>query len=717
MKINRHILDNGLRLVHSRDESTQMVALNILYNVGARDEHPEHTGFAHLFEHLMFGGSVNIPDYDMPLQLAGGENNAWTNNDITNYYLTVPRQNVETGFWLESDRMLSLDFSERSLEVQRGVVMEEFKQRCLNQPYGDVGHLLRPLAYQKHPYQWPTIGKDLSHVANATLEEVKAFFFRFYAPNNAILAVTGNISFEEAVELTEKWFGTVPRREVPVRNLPQEPEQTEERRLTVERNVPLDSLFMAYHMCDHRHPDYYVFDILSDVLSNGRSSRLNQHLVQEKQLFSSIDAYISGSVDAGLFHIAGKPSAGVSLELAEAAVRDELDRLQQELVDGQELEKVKNKFESTQIFGNINYLNEFSRKQNSFSTNPFFISYSQQLWGGGKLQRLENKIERAKNEVAVKQYCSNIAQIQQQALTLYLSAILSKMDSELAIDIKQSNDTLLHIAEIKLRNGSITEYDYKQMELQSLNLQYMYENAVKHYAESIQKLFTFLGIENNAEITIPDFDLPLTIDARLAIYYVKKNNPISNQQEIQQLEEEKNLFSIKLKNRFNGNISLNYGINQYAETLADAYRHGNTRQSVIIEFQIPIFQWGINKNNIRIAKNNYDASRLRIEKKNFEFENEVKEKINAYDHSVKLWLTASRAYALSKEQYKMLTKKFSLGKVSVYELATAQKERNDAMQRYYSAIKDSYESFFTLRNLALYDFKKNVELEKILFND
>ena len=387
MKINRHILDNGLRLVHSRDESTQMVALNILYKVGARDEHPEHTGFAHLFEHLMFGGSVNIPDYDMPLQLAGGENNAWTNNDITNYYLTVPRQNVETGFWLESDRMLSLDFSERSLEVQQGVVMEEFKQRCLNQPYGDVGHLLRPLAYQKHPYLWPTIGKDLSHVANATLEEVKAFFFRFYAPNNAILAVTGNISFEEAVELTEKWFGSVPRREVPVRNLPQEPEQTEERRLTVERNVPLDSLFMAYHMCDHRHPDYYVFDILSDVLSNGRSSRLNQHLVQEKQLFSSIDAYISGSVDAGLFHIAGKPSAGVSLELAEAAVRDELDRLQQELVDGQELEKVKNKFESTQIFGNINYLN--------VATN---LAWFELL---GKAEDLEKEVERYRSVTAM----------------------------------------------------------------------------------------------------------------------------------------------------------------------------------------------------------------------------------------------------------------------------------------------------------------------------
>lgn len=357
LQINRHILSNGLRLVHSQDASTQMVALNVLYNVGARDENLEHTGFAHLFEHLMFGGSVNIPDYDAPLQLAGGENNAWTNNDITNYYLTVPRQNVETGFWLESDRMLSLDFSERSLEVQRGVVMEEFKQRCLNQPYGDVGHLLRPLAYRVHPYQWPTIGKELSHIANATLEEVKDFFFRFYAPNNAVLAVTGNISFEEAVSLTEKWFGPIPRREVPLRQLPKEPVQTGERRQVVERNVPLDSLFMAYHMCDRLDADYYAFDILSDILSNGRSSRLNQHLVQEKQLFSSIDAYISGTIDAGLFHISGKPAAGVSLEEAEAAVREELNELQTALVQEHELEKVKNKFESTQIFGNINYLN------------------------------------------------------------------------------------------------------------------------------------------------------------------------------------------------------------------------------------------------------------------------------------------------------------------------------------------------------------------------
>ena len=357
MKINKKIFDNGLRLVHNEDTSTQMVALNIVYDVGARDEHPEHTGFAHLFEHLMFGGSVHIPDYGAPLQLAGGENNAWTNNDITNYYLTVPKSNVEIGFWLESDRMLELAFSEQSLEVQRAVVMEEFKQRCLNQPYGDVGHLLRPLAYQTHPYRWPTIGKDLSHIANATLDEVKEFFFRFYAPNNAVLAVTGNISWEETVRLTEKWFAPIPRRNVPVRQLPQEVVQTAERRQTVERNVPLDALFMAYHMCSREDADYYAFDILSDILSNGRSSRLTRRLVQEQKLFSSLDAYISGTRDAGLLHISGKPSAGVSLEQAEAAVRKELEELKSGFVGEQELEKVKNKFESTQIFGNINYLN------------------------------------------------------------------------------------------------------------------------------------------------------------------------------------------------------------------------------------------------------------------------------------------------------------------------------------------------------------------------
>jgi len=334
-----------------------MVALNILYDVGARDENPDHTGFAHLFEHLMFGGSVHIPDYDAPLQMAGGENNAWTNNDITNYYLTLPKQNVELGFWLESDRMLSLEFSPKSLEVQRSVVMEEFKQRCLNQPYGDVGHLLRPLAYKVHPYQWPTIGKELSHISEATMEQVKDFFFRFYAPNNAILAVTGNISWEDTLSLAEKWFGPIPRREVPLRQLPQEPRQTTMRRMEVERNVPVDALYMAFHMSARNEKDFYACDILSDVLSNGKSSRLLQQLVQEQKIFSSIDAYISGSRDAGLLHISGKPASGITLEQAEEAVWDELRKLTDMEVGEHELEKVKNKFESTQIFNNLNYLN------------------------------------------------------------------------------------------------------------------------------------------------------------------------------------------------------------------------------------------------------------------------------------------------------------------------------------------------------------------------
>ena len=355
--INRKILDNGLRIVHSEDKNTRMVAINVLYDVGARDEHPEHTGFAHLFEHLMFGGSIHIPDYDTHVQNAGGENNAWTNNDITNYYITLPKQNVETGFWLESDRMLSLDFSEKSLEVQRHVVIEEFKQRNLNQPYGDVGHLVRGMAFQKHPYQWPTIGKEPAHIENATLDEVKDFFFRFYAPNNAILSVTGNISFEETVALAEKWFGPIPRRDVRLRNLPEEPQQTEERRLVVERNVPVDALYMAFHKCDRRHPDYHTFDLMSDILCNGRSSRLIQHLVQQKQVFSSIDAYISGSIDNGLIQIGGKPAPGVSLEEAEAAVWQELEAMKTERIDESELEKVKNRYESEQIFSNINYLN------------------------------------------------------------------------------------------------------------------------------------------------------------------------------------------------------------------------------------------------------------------------------------------------------------------------------------------------------------------------
>lgn len=357
IQVNRYTLANGLRIVHNEDDSTQMVALNLLYDVGARDEDPSHTGFAHLFEHLMFGGSLHIPDYDTPVQNAGGENNAWTNNDITNYYITLPYQNVETGFWLESDRMLSLDFSPKSLEIQRQVVIEEFKQRNLNQPYGDASHLLRELAYESHPYRWPTIGKEIAHIAQATLEEVKDFFYRFYAPNNAILAVTGHISFEETIRLAEKWFGPIPARNISPRQLPAEKPQTAVRRKTVERKVPVDAIYMAFHMSNRMHPDYYVYDMITDILSNGRSSRFIQSLVQEQKLFTSIDAYISGSLDEGLLHVTGKPVEGVSLEQAEEAIWKELEKMKTVPVSEQELEKVKNRYESEQIFNNINYLN------------------------------------------------------------------------------------------------------------------------------------------------------------------------------------------------------------------------------------------------------------------------------------------------------------------------------------------------------------------------
>ena len=358
IRINRYCLSNGLRLIHHLDKETQMVALNLLYDVGSKDENPDNTGFAHLFEHLMFGGSVNIPDFDTPLQKAGGENNAWTSNDVTNYYSVVPRQNVETAFWLESDRMFGLDFSEKSLSVQKQVVIEEFKQRNLNQPYGDIPLLIRPLAYKVHPYQWPTIGKRVEHIEQARLEDVKSFFYKHYAPNNAVLAVTGNISFEETVRLTEKWFGPIEKRNVVRRNLPVEPVQEVSRFQEVVRPVPLDSITKVYHMCRRMDKDYHCFDLLSDILSNGRSSRLFQQLVMNRKLFADIDASITGDIDAGLFMVKGKVNKGISMEDADRAIVDELQKLKEEEVSSYELQKVINKFESNDLFSNINYLNK-----------------------------------------------------------------------------------------------------------------------------------------------------------------------------------------------------------------------------------------------------------------------------------------------------------------------------------------------------------------------
>jgi predicted Zn-dependent peptidase len=358
INFERFTLENGLRVLVHTDNSTPMAVMNILYDVGARDENPDKTGFAHLFEHLMFGGSANIPDYDEPLQLVGGENNAFTSNDITNYYLTLPTANLETGFWLESDRMLELAFSKKSLDVQRNVVIEEFKQRYLNQPYGDVWLLLRPLAYQVHPYNWATIGKEIKHVEDATMEDVKGFFYKHYRPNNAILVVAGNVTVEQVKELCNKWFLPIPAGDVPVRNLPKEPAQTEARKLTVERAVPASAIYKTWHIQDRLHPDYYAIDLASDILSNGKSSRLYQRLVKEQKLFSDINAYQTGDIDAGLFVVSGRLNNDVKMEDAEKAIDEQLDILKNEMVEERELDKLKNKLESNNVFGEMSVLNK-----------------------------------------------------------------------------------------------------------------------------------------------------------------------------------------------------------------------------------------------------------------------------------------------------------------------------------------------------------------------
>ncbi|MES3017009.1 MAG: pitrilysin family protein [Bacteroidota bacterium] len=358
VSFERFTLDNGLRVLVHEDPTTPMAVLNILYDVGARDEDPDQTGFAHLFEHLMFGGSVNIPSYDEPLQRVGGENNAFTSNDITNYYITLPAVNLETAFWLESDRMLSLAFSEKSLEVQRNVVSEEFKQRYLNQPYGDVWLKLRPLAYKDHPYKWATIGKSLKHIEDATIEDVKAFFKKHYNPANAIMVVGGDVKLEDVRRLSEKWFGNIPAIEKAQRKLPVEGTQTEERLETVKANVPLDALYKVFHMPARTDAGYYSADLISDILSRGNSSRLFRNLLKDQKLFSDINAYLTGSLDAGLFVVEGKPLPGVSMETAEAAIWTELNRMKNEPVPDQELTKVKNKMESTMVFSEMSLLDK-----------------------------------------------------------------------------------------------------------------------------------------------------------------------------------------------------------------------------------------------------------------------------------------------------------------------------------------------------------------------
>ena len=383
-------LENGLQIYVHEDHSVPTAAMNILYDVGSRDESIEKTGFAHLFEHLMFGGSKNIPEYDKPLQKVGGENNAFTSPDITNYYLTLPAQNLETAFWLESDRMMSLNFDPQVLEVQRKVVIEEFKQRYLNQPYGDVWLKLRPLAYQVHPYQWATIGKDISHIEDATMDDVKAFFYKYYLPNNAIMVLAGNVKTDNIKKLAEKWFAPIPSGAKYVRNLPKEPKQTEKRFMEIQADVPANMIYKVFKMSDKKSPNYLPTDLLSDILGRSKSSRLHQKLVQESQLFGSASAYITGSIDEGLFCVSGKVKEGINISDAENALNEVIAEIKGEKVSEEELQKVKNQAESTLILGeievlsramnlaycallgNANLINEESAKIQAITSNQLF---------------------------------------------------------------------------------------------------------------------------------------------------------------------------------------------------------------------------------------------------------------------------------------------------------------------------------------------------------
>lgn len=355
---NKFTLSNGLRVLVHEDRDTPMAVVNVLYDVGARDENPDQTGFAHLFEHLMFSGSINIPSYDGALQLVGGENNAFTSNDITNYYLSLPAVNVETALWLESDRMLGLAFDEKGLEVQRNVVCEEFKQRYLNQPYGDMWLRMRPMAYRVHPYRWATIGKELSHIENAKMEDVRNFFDKHYNPSNAILVIAGDVDADAIEGLVEKWFGSIPTGDPYRRLLPQEPAQLEARREVVEAEVPVNSLYIAFHSPARLDPDYHAADLITDLLGGGQSARLFRSLVKEKELFSQINAYSTDSMDSSLIVIEGKPLPTVSMEEAEDAVWGELEKLKSDRMSASELAKTQNRIESNFEFSQMTILNK-----------------------------------------------------------------------------------------------------------------------------------------------------------------------------------------------------------------------------------------------------------------------------------------------------------------------------------------------------------------------
>ena len=405
IEFEKYTLENGLRVLLHKDESSPLVAVNVLYDVGARDEDPNKTGFAHLFEHLMFGGSLNVPDFDIPIQFAGGDNNAFTNSDVTNFYNILPKENIETAFWLESDRMLQLDFNQEMLDVQKKVVVEEFKETCLNVPYGDMWHELSKLCYKDHPYQWPTIGKDFSHIEKAELSDVEQFFNKHYHPNNAILCISGNYDDANIKAQVQNWFGPIPPGEVASRKLPQEKKQTAKREYIKHDKVPGQNFLLAYHMVDRAHPDYYIFDLISDLLSTGKSSRFYQRLAKKGDLYNSLSAYISGNMDPGLFIVDGKVAEGQSYVKGIEKAKKELYLLKDELVEPYELSKIKNKIISLLQYSELSILNK------AINLSHFEL-LGNAAWINNQAEMYEKitpeDIQRVSNEYFTEQNCNSL---------------------------------------------------------------------------------------------------------------------------------------------------------------------------------------------------------------------------------------------------------------------------------------------------------------------
>lgn len=410
ISFNRKQLSNGLTLLHHNDPTTPFVVVNILYRVGAKNEDPERTGFAHLFEHLMFEGTSNVPDFDQPLQEAGGINNAFTNNDYTNYYIKLPKENLELALYLEADRMLHLDINDHTLSTQKKVVIEEFKENYTNKPYGDVWHTLRTMVYENHPYRWPTIGKDFHHIADAPLNDVVSFFEKHYHPSNAILCIAGNVSEEDALKFAGSYFESIPNGRAATNDNFEEPEQKASKSLTQEKDVPLDAIYIAFKMPGRLDKEYYHADILSDILAGSKSSRLRERLIKQNHLFVSIDAYITGTVETGMFIIEGKLTESVTPEEAESAIWNEIDNICKEGLEIKELEKVKHKM--------ITYMN-FS--ENNLLSRAIGLCYHEMLGDAGLINREEGIYESVTAD-DVKNFADQFLNSDQSNTLFYLKA-------------------------------------------------------------------------------------------------------------------------------------------------------------------------------------------------------------------------------------------------------------------------------------------------------